>query len=217
MTDAEGATGAADASGRRARIHAQTRDEILDAAAALVTEQGVEEFSLNDLATRAGFGSAASLYRYFPNKQAILEALTERSLERLAIHLRRVPESLPADEQIVELCLAYLDYTRLHPGERALLLTTATSVTTEYQTAQPPDELVERVFRLLRSAVESGALKARNEGDVFAIIHAAWALAHGMAEYDVVYAEREREMLRRRHRAIFRACVAGFSGDWTAE
>jgi AcrR family transcriptional regulator len=217
VTDAEAKGGAAGGSGRRARIHARTRDEILDAAAALLTTQGVEAFSLNDLASRAGFGSAASLYRYFPNKQAILEALTARSLERLAVHLRRVPESLPADEQIVELCLAYLDYTRLHPGERALLLTTAAAVTTEYQAAQPPDELVNRVFRLLRRAIESGTLKARDEGDVFAIIHAAWALAHGMAEYDDVYAEREREMLRSRHRAIFRACVAGFKGDWTAE
>ena len=217
MNDAAAKGGAAGGGGRRARLHARTRNEILDAAAALITIQGVEELNLNDLAARAGFGGAASLYRYFPNKQAILEALTARSLERLAVHLRRVPENLPPEEQIVELCLAYIDYTRLHPGERALLLTTARSVTTEYQTAQPPDELVERVFRLLRNAVASGALQARDEGDVFAITHAAWALAHGMAEYDAVYADREREMLRSRHRAIFRACVAGFKGDWTAE
>ncbi|MEZ5126824.1 MAG: TetR/AcrR family transcriptional regulator [Thermoleophilia bacterium] len=214
MTQA-GTDGAAGASGRRARIHAQTRDEILDAAAELITRQGIEAFSLTDLAAQAGFGGAPSLYRYFTNKQAILEALTERSLERLAVHLRRVPETLPADEQIVELCLAYLDYTRMHPGERTLLLTTAASVETEYRTAQPPAELVERVFRLLRSAVADGILRAHDEDDVFAIIHAGWALAHGMAEYDAVYAEREREMLRRRHRAIFRACVAGFKTDWT--
>lgn len=217
MTDVGATSGAAGASGRRARIHAQTRDEILDAAAALLTAHGVEAFNLSDLAEQAGFGSAASLYRYFPSKQAILEALTARSLERLAVHLRCVPEDLPAEEQIVELCVAYLDYTRLHPGERAVLLTTAANVTTDYQAAQPPDELVERVFRLLRAAVAAGALKARDDADLFAIIHAAWALAHGMAEYDSVYAEREREMLRPRHRAIFRAFVAGFGGDWTGE
>lgn len=201
--------------GRRAALHARTRDEILDAAAELVTEHGVEALNLNELATRAGFGNAASLYRYFSGKQEIVGALAVRGLERLGEHLRSVPEDLPPEEQIVEICLAYLEYARLHPGERRLLLTTAGSIAPDYRAASLPDEIVGRMFRLGEAARVSGTLHVRDEDDVFAILHAGWALAHGMAEYDSLYEDPERELLRSRHRAVFTAYVAGFRCDWT--
>jgi AcrR family transcriptional regulator len=199
---------------RRAALHAQTRDEILDAAADLVTEHGVEALNLNELATRAGFGNAASLYRYFSSKQEIVSALAARGLERLGEHMRSVPEDLPPDEQIVEICLAYLEYACVHPGERRLLLTTAASIASDFRAARLPDEFVSRMFRLAEAARESGALNVQDEGDVFAVLHAGWALAHGMAEYDGLYDGPERDVLRSRHRAVFRAYVAGFRSDW---
>ena len=50
-----GSRGADAPGGRRAALRARTRDEILDAAAELVTERGVDELNLNELAVRAGF------------------------------------------------------------------------------------------------------------------------------------------------------------------
>ncbi|MGE5230031.1 MAG: TetR/AcrR family transcriptional regulator [Deltaproteobacteria bacterium] len=201
---------------RRAERHAQKRDKILDAAAELVTEHGVDGLNLSELAMRAGFGNAASLYRYFSSKQEIVGALAVRGLERLGEHMHSVPEDLPPKEQFVEICLAYIEYARLHPGERRLLLTTARSIAPDYRAAALPDEFVGRMFRLAEAARESGSLKARDEQDVFTILHAGWALAHGMAEYDGIYDDPEREVLRSRHRAVFRAYVAGFGSDWTA-
>jgi AcrR family transcriptional regulator len=175
----------------------------------------VDALNLNELATRAGFGNAASLYRYFDSKQEIVSALAARGLERLGEHMRGVSEDLPPDEQIVEMCLAYLDYASTHPGERRLLLITAASIASDFRATQLSDEFVDRMFRLGRAARDSGALTARDDEDIFVILHAAWALAHGMAEYDGVYDEPEREVLRSRHRAVFRAYVAGFRSDWT--
>ncbi|NLE22579.1 MAG: TetR/AcrR family transcriptional regulator [Actinobacteria bacterium] len=200
--------------GRLAARHARTRDEILDAATELVTDRGVEGFSLHELAARAGFGNAASLYRYFAGKREIVSALAARYLERLGDYLRRVPEDLPVEEQIVEICMAYLDYAREHPGTRALLLTTASSIAPDFRAAALPSELVVRMFRLGEAARASGALDLRDEDDIFAVLHAGWALAHGMAEYDKMYEDPERSVLRSRHRAIFRAYVAGFRSDW---
>ena len=201
--------------GRRALVHAQTRDTILDAAADLVTERGVDGLNLNDVAAKAGFGNAASLYRYFASKQDLISALAARGLERLGEHMRSVPEDLPPDEQIVEMCLTYLDYARAHPAERRLLLTTAASIASDYRATQLSDEFVDRMFRLGRAARDSGALRARDDEDIFVILHAAWALAHGMAEYDGLYDDPEREVLRSRHQAVFRAYVAAFRSDWT--
>ena len=200
--------------GRRAALRARTQDEILDAAAELVTERGIDELNLTDLAERAGFGNAASLYRYFSNKQEILSALAARGLERLGEYMRDVPEDLPPDEQLVEICMAYLEYTRLHPGERRLLLMTAASIASDFRAARLPADFVRRIFALAEAAGRSGVFNVRDRGDLFAILHAFWALAHGMAEYDGVYDPAERELLRSRHRAVFRACVAGFGGDW---
>ena len=71
------------------------------------------------------------------------------------------------------------------------------------------------MFRLGETAMETGALHLRDRDDIFAVLHAGWALAHGMAEYDRHSRDPEREVLRSRHRGIFRAYVAGFRSDWT--
>ena len=201
--------------GRRALRHAQTRDEILAAAAELVTEHGVDALNLSDVAARAGFGNAASLYRYFPSKDALVEALAALHLERLGEHLRRVPDELPAERQLTELCLAYLDFAIAHPAERRLIMVTTSSLPREQRILLPSD-LLRRMYGLIREAIASGGVTARDEGDIFAMLHAGWALAQGMAESDAVYKDLGREVLRSRHRAVFTAFIEGFKSDWTA-
>lgn len=231
--DADAPGPGAPASGRRAERHTRTRNEILDAAAELVTEQGAEALNLTDLATRAGFSNAASLYRYFSSKKELMGALMRRGLERLEEHLRHIPADLPPEEQVVEYCLAYVDFARAHPGERALLLTTAGVIAPEDRAASLPEEFVRRVFGLIATvmagdgratgapvasieALSGGAGYAPDVGDVFAMLHAVWALAQGMAEYDRLYTGPEREVLRSRHREVFRAYVEGSKLVWRA-
>ena len=52
-------------------------EEILDAAAAVIAEAGVEGATTNAIAERAG-SSVGSLYHFFPNKDAIVLALAAR-------------------------------------------------------------------------------------------------------------------------------------------
>jgi AcrR family transcriptional regulator len=52
-------------------------EKLLDAAHAFIEEQGVEEFSLADVAKRAGVATG-SAYHFFPNLEAIFIALVER-------------------------------------------------------------------------------------------------------------------------------------------
>src|SRR3954470_8737601 len=51
-----------------------TRREILDAAWALVREQGLASLTMRDLGARVGM-KAQSLYGYFPSKHAIYDAM----------------------------------------------------------------------------------------------------------------------------------------------
>ena len=59
---------------RRARV---TIEAILDATSDLLVEQGVENLSTNMICERAGLTPPA-LYRYFPNKYAVLKELAVR-------------------------------------------------------------------------------------------------------------------------------------------
>lgn len=61
----------------RQKRAAVTVDIILEAAAQLLERDGLEGFTTNAVAERAGV-SIGALYRYFPNKRALVHALAER-------------------------------------------------------------------------------------------------------------------------------------------
>jgi AcrR family transcriptional regulator len=56
---------------------AVTVEAILEGAASLLERQGLEGYTTNEIAARAGV-SIGSLYQYFPNKDAVTLALIER-------------------------------------------------------------------------------------------------------------------------------------------
>lgn len=65
---------------------AAVREAILDTAAALVSEHGLLSVTMSQVAQEAGIGRA-TLYKYFPNVEAILLAQHDR---RLAGHLEHL-------------------------------------------------------------------------------------------------------------------------------
>lgn len=80
---------------RRAPVQqrsAERLSRILDACAELLDEQGYDDLSTRAVATRADV-PIGSVYRFFSNKRAMVDALAERNLERYA---ERVAERLGA-------------------------------------------------------------------------------------------------------------------------
>ena len=55
---------------------------LLDATAQVLSEVGVEKLSTNKVASRANV-AVGSIYQYFPNKQALIDALVEDRMQRL--------------------------------------------------------------------------------------------------------------------------------------
>jgi AcrR family transcriptional regulator len=102
----------------------QRVDHLLNVAATVFEEIGYANATTNAIAARAGM-SIASLYQFFPNKEAILEALVERYLDEM----QQVPflpgENLPITVKI-QLALERLEgFHESHAGYRALFLGTA--------------------------------------------------------------------------------------------
>lgn len=54
---------------------------LLDAAAYLIDEHGIDGLTTSDVATRSG-SSVGVVYRYFPNIQSLLRALAARNMEK---------------------------------------------------------------------------------------------------------------------------------------
>lgn len=63
-------------------------EALLDAAAAVVVEHGIEHLTTALVAERAG-ASIGTVYRYFPDRVALLVALAERNLERMRLAIER--------------------------------------------------------------------------------------------------------------------------------
>jgi AcrR family transcriptional regulator len=70
------------------RRSAERFGRILDAAAVLLDERGYEQLSTREVAARAGV-PIGSVYRFFSNKRALVEALADRNLEEYAIRVSR--------------------------------------------------------------------------------------------------------------------------------
>lgn len=97
-------------------------ERMLDACAALVDEVGYEGLTTTLLAERAGV-AIGSVYQFFPDKRAVVQALTQRNLEA---YLSRLTERVTAGDGTgwwdgVEAALD--EYVRMHrttPGFRTL-------------------------------------------------------------------------------------------------
>ena len=81
VTDPLDATGSPHVRRRPSQVRSQQRfDQVLEAASALIASRGLEPISMTDIAEEAGMALTA-LYRYFPNKRAIIRELALMTLE----------------------------------------------------------------------------------------------------------------------------------------
>ena len=94
---------------------------LLDAAAALIDQNGIDGLTTSDVATRSG-SSVGVVYRYFPNIQSLLRALASRNMEKFTNRLfgamTEQPEGwMAAMNAAID---GYVELLRNEPGFRAL-------------------------------------------------------------------------------------------------
>ncbi len=102
----------------------QTVDLILDNAAVLLDEVGVDAFNTNLLAERAGV-AVRSVYRYYPNKLAVIVGLAERQASEWQTLLARLMLPLADPDQSARdawdaVLDAYVSYIEAKQGRFAM-------------------------------------------------------------------------------------------------
>jgi AcrR family transcriptional regulator len=135
----------------------RTVERILDAAARIFHEQGYTAATTNDIADEAEV-SIGSLYQYFPNKDAVLVALTRRHIESATAGLADLLGRLRADagfewilRQVVDFLVEQHDLDDLH----VLVMHTAPrthEISLELDRAKA--QLVDLTSELLSTAVD---------------------------------------------------------------
>jgi AcrR family transcriptional regulator len=123
---------------RKPRTDAQrNRERILEVAKEAFTRFGADA-SLDDIAKQAGVG-AGTLYRHFPTRDALIEAVYQSEVEKLAAAERKFTEKMPPIDALRTWMLLFIDYiaakqiiapalnsvvggpTRLYEGSRGLI------------------------------------------------------------------------------------------------
>ncbi|GAA2170413.1 hypothetical protein GCM10009846_00770 [Agrococcus versicolor] len=100
---------------------ADTANRLLDAAAAIIAERGIDRLSTTDVGIRAGT-SVGTVYRYFEDRDALIRALYERSVA----HVRHALIAAAATSQgtleadVRALLAAYLHEHRTLPAYQAV-------------------------------------------------------------------------------------------------
>jgi AcrR family transcriptional regulator len=141
----------------------RNRARILEAARAAFSEQGFETH-VAAIAERAGVG-VATLYRHYPTKEALLEALILDRLESLSDELAATraeePDAWSAFERF------FLFAARLQVRDRSLMQFIAGAGTSASLLETRRAELYEQARRLVEDAQREGSMRADVEpGDL---------------------------------------------------
>jgi AcrR family transcriptional regulator len=103
------ATKARELTDRKPRADAQrNRERILEVAKQEFTRSGANA-SLEEIAKKAGIGPG-TLYRHFPTREGLLEAVYRTEVEKLAAAERKFAETLPPVEALRAWMLLFVDY-----------------------------------------------------------------------------------------------------------
>jgi AcrR family transcriptional regulator len=127
--------------------------ELLRAAGEIFAETGYENATTNAIAARAGV-SPGTLYQFFPNKQAMAEALAnEYAAQNQALHERVFDvsaASMPLRELIHRLVGPFLEFRRNAPGFEALFIGSVVSRELAERSQKLHQQLKHRVARMIQ-------------------------------------------------------------------
>ncbi|NNC10798.1 TetR/AcrR family transcriptional regulator [Planctomonas sp. JC2975] len=128
-------------------------DALLDAAANVVDEVGFDRLTTAQVAELAG-ASIGTVYRYFPDRIALLVALRDRAVLRYRIAAAEAIETAqPATWQDAITCLAdeFATMFRIEPGFRIMRFEEVRGVDEDTPVVDHVHEFAERVAEILAS------------------------------------------------------------------
>ena len=132
----------------------RNRERILEVAKGAFTRFGAEA-SLDDIAKQAGVG-AGTLYRHFPTRDSLVEAVYRSEVEKLAAAGRKFAETMPPIDALRAWMLLFVD----HIAEKQIIAPALNSV------VGGPSKLYEGTRGLVQGAIDALVKRAIKNGDM---------------------------------------------------
>lgn len=158
--------------------HGDLRRALVETAAEMLREERGWQFTLREVARRAGVSHGAP-YKHFPDKAALLAELALAGFDqlRLAMEAAATPRpSLLRDELLVT-ARAYIDFGVRNPSLYRLMFSTTATTSEDVHLADRALAAMGTVLELLARGQQTGALKRQPVPDQAA---ACWAQVHGL-------------------------------------
>jgi AcrR family transcriptional regulator len=138
------------------RADARRNREVLLAKARELFDAGNSDLRFDDFARLAGVG-VGTLYRHFPTREALAEAVYQEEIARLCNHAGQLQATLPPQEALATFLRSIVDHMDTHQG---LARTLATLVATRSGALAKSSQALERaVTTLMAAAVKDGAVR----------------------------------------------------------
>ncbi|MES2162271.1 MAG: TetR/AcrR family transcriptional regulator [Pseudomonadota bacterium] len=154
--------------------HGNLRDSLLDAADALLAQDGAQALTLREVAKAAGVSHAAP-YHHFASREQLLAAVAARAFAALATAMAAADgdQTRAQGERLMDICEVYVEFARARPAQFRLMFGPMLA-----QKAHYPDlkQAAESAFHVL--VVAATAFDAAR-GPELALT--GWSLAHGLA------------------------------------
>jgi AcrR family transcriptional regulator len=146
-------------------------DLLLTAAAAAFAEHGADDVSLEEIARRAGVG-IGTLYRHFPARQALLEAVYKDQVDGLETLAAKLLASESPGDALAEWVRAFVAFGRAKRSLSAALVSTIGK----------NSELMSACSLVLRNSTEAVLRRAQQAGAARPDVQGAdiFRLAHGL-------------------------------------
>jgi AcrR family transcriptional regulator len=141
---------------RKGRVDAErNRQRLLEAAKAVFAEKAASA-SLEEIARTAGVG-IGTLYRHFPTRDALIEAVYRHEVEQLALAATRLAAKHPPITALREWLLVFVDYLDAKYGMAAVLNLLVSGTSALY--AESGAQMKLAIAKLTDAAVASGDIR----------------------------------------------------------
>ena len=143
---------------------------LLDAARAAFVERGADDVSLEEIARRAGVG-IGTLYRHFPTRQALLEAVYRDQVETLSARAEELLRTESPEEALADWMCALVKFSSTKRSMTSALLATLGT----------DSELLSACATVIRGSAEALLARAQqagvvrpdaDAGDLMRLVHA---------------------------------------------
>jgi AcrR family transcriptional regulator len=158
---------------RKPRADAQrNRERILEVAKLAFTRSGANT-SLDDIASEAGVGPG-TLYRHFPTREELLQAVYRSEMEKLAAAERKFAQSMPPLEALRAWLLLFVEAIEAKQLIAPALSTLIGDPKKVF--AASHDQIHEALGALVKRAIKSGDM--RKDTDPMDLLRALVGVAH---------------------------------------